>query len=139
MKLNEGLDRDGWLITGDMAVIDPLGHVTLTDRSKDVIKSGGEWISSIQLEDVALSHPEVLQAAVIAVAHDKWQERPLLLVVRKQGSTLDAKTLLDHMRPKIASWWLPDAVEFLTEFPMTGTGKVQKMALRDKFRGYKVG
>ena len=138
MKLNEGLDRDGWLITGDMAVIDPLGHVTLTDRSKDVIKSGGEWISSIQLEDVALSHPEVLQAAVIAIAHEKWQERPLLLVVRKKGSTLDAKTLLDHMRPKIASWWVPDAVEFLDEFPMTGTGKVQKMALREKFKENKV-
>jgi len=138
MKLNEGLDRDGWLITGDMAVIDPLGHVTLTDRSKDVIKSGGEWISSIQLEDVALSHPEVLQAAVIAIAHEKWQERPLLLVVRKKGSTLDAKTLLDHMRPKIASWWVPDAVEFLDEFPMTGTGKVQKIALREKFKEYKV-
>jgi len=138
MKLNEGLDRDGWLITGDMAVIDPLGHVTLTDRSKDVIKSGGEWISSIQLEDVALSHPEVLQAAVIAIAHEKWQERPLLLVVRKKGSTLDAKTLLDHMHPKIASWWVPDAVEFLDEFPMTGTGKVQKIALREKFKEYKV-
>jgi len=120
-------------------VIDPLGHVTLTDRSKDVIKSGGEWISSIQLEDVALSHPEVLQAAVVAIAHEKWQERPLLLVVRRKDSTLDAKTLLDHMRPKIASWWVPDAVEFLDELPMTGTGKVQKMALREKFKGYKVG
>jgi acyl-CoA synthetase (AMP-forming)/AMP-acid ligase II len=139
LKLNEGLDRDGWLITGDMAVIDSLGHVTLTDRSKDVIKSGGEWISSIQLEDVALSHPEVLQAAVIAIAHEKWQERPLLLVVRKTGSMLDAKTLLDHMRPRIASWWMPDAVEFLNELPMTGTGKVQKLALREKFKGYKVG
>lgn len=138
MKLNEGLDKDGWLITGDMAVIDPLGHVTLTDRSKDVIKSGGEWISSIQLEDCALSHPDVLQAAVIAINHEKWQERPLLLVVRKQGSTLDGKTLLDHMRPRIASWWMPDAVEFMDEFPMTGTGKVQKMALREKFRDYKV-
>ncbi|MFO1114664.1 MAG: long-chain fatty acid--CoA ligase [Beijerinckiaceae bacterium] len=138
MKLNEGLDKDGWLITGDMAVIDPLGHVTLTDRSKDVIKSGGEWISSIQLEDCALSHPEVLQAAVIAINHEKWQERPLLLVVRKQGSTLDGKTLLEHMRPRIASWWMPDAVEFLDEFPMTGTGKVQKMALREKFREYKI-
>jgi 3-(methylthio)propionyl---CoA ligase len=136
MKLDEGLDEHGWLITGDMAVIDPLGHVSLTDRSKDVIKSGGEWISSIQLEDCALSHPDVLQAAVIAINHEKWQERPLLLVVRRQGSTLDAKTLLDHMKPRIASWWMPDAVEFLDEFPMTGTGKVQKMALREKFRGY---
>ena len=139
MKLNEGVDRDGWLITGDMAVIDPQGHVTLTDRSKDVIKSGGEWISSIQLEDVALSHPDVLQAAVVAIAHEKWQERPLLLVVRKKGATVDAKTLLDHMRPKVASWWMPDAVEFRDEFPMTGTGKVLKSALREKFRGYRAG
>ncbi|RXG98456.1 long-chain fatty acid--CoA ligase [Bradyrhizobium zhanjiangense] len=138
MKLEEGLDRDGWLITGDMAVIDSQGHVTLTDRSKDVIKSGGEWISSIQLEDVALSHPDVLQAAVVAISHDKWQERPLLLVVRKKGATVDGKALLDHMRPKIASWWLPDAVEFLDEFPMTGTGKVLKSALREKFREYRV-
>jgi 3-(methylthio)propionyl---CoA ligase len=138
MKLDEGLDRDGWLITGDMAVIDPQGHVTLTDRSKDVIKSGGEWISSIQLEDVALSHPDVLQAAVVAINHEKWQERPLLLVVRKKGATVDGKTLLEHMRPKIASWWMPDAVEFMDEFPMTGTGKVLKSALREKFKGYRV-
>ena len=136
VKLNEGLDPEGWLITGDMAVIDPMGHVSLTDRSKDVIKSGGEWISSIQLEDCALSHPDVLQAAVIAISHEKWQERPLLLVVRRQGSTLDARTLLDHMKPKIASWWMPDAVEFMDEFPMTGTGKVQKMELRKKFKDY---
>ena len=139
MKLNEGLDADGWLITGDMALIDGQGHVSLTDRSKDVIKSGGEWISSIQLEDAALSHPDVLQAAVIAVSHDKWQERPLLLVVRRQGSTVEGQAILDHMRPKLASWWMPDAVEFLDEFPMTGTGKVQKMALRSRFKDYRVG
>ncbi|HRY02890.1 MAG TPA: long-chain fatty acid--CoA ligase [Beijerinckiaceae bacterium] len=138
MKLNEGLDADGWLITGDMALIDGQGHVSLTDRSKDVIKSGGEWISSIQLEDAALSHPDVLQAAVIAVSHDKWQERPLLLVVRRQGSTVEGQAILDHMRPKLASWWMPDAVEFLDEFPMTGTGKVQKMALRSRFKDYRV-
>ncbi len=137
LKLNEGLDPDGWLITGDMAIIDPQGHMSLTDRSKDVIKSGGEWISSIQLEDAALSHPDVLQAAVIAIAHDKWQERPLLLIVRRQGATVDARALLDHMRPKIASWWMPDAVEFMDEFPMTGTGKVQKMALRERFKTYR--
>ncbi len=139
MKLDEGVDADGWLITGDMAMIDPLGHVSLTDRSKDVIKSGGEWISSIQLEDAALSHPDVLQAAVIAVSHEKWQERPLLLVVRRQGATVDGQAILDHMRPKIAGWWMPDAVEFLDEFPMTGTGKVQKMALRTRFKDYRVG
>ena len=138
MKLNEGLDADGWLVTGDMALIDGQGHVSLTDRSKDVIKSGGEWISSIQLEDAALSHPDVLQAAVIAVSHDKWQERPLLLVVRRQGSTVEGQAILDHMRPKLASWWMPDAVEFLDEFPMTGTGKVQKMALRSRFKDYRV-
>ncbi len=139
MKLDEGVDADGWLITGDMAVIDSQGHVSLTDRSKDVIKSGGEWISSIQLEDAALSHPDVLQAAVIAVAHEKWQERPLLLVVRRQGATVDGQQILDHMRPKLASWWMPDAVEFLEELPMTGTGKVQKMALRSRFKEYRVG
>ncbi len=139
MKLNEGVDADGWLITGDMAVIDSQGHVSLTDRSKDVIKSGGEWISSIQLEDAALSHPDVLQAAVIAVSHDKWQERPLLLVVRRQGATVDGQAILDHMRPRLASWWMPDAVEFMDEFPMTGTGKVQKMALRTRFKDYRVG
>jgi len=138
MKLNEGIDAEGWLITGDMALIDPLGHVSLTDRSKDVIKSGGEWISSIQLEDAALSHPEVLQAAVIAVSHEKWQERPLLLIVRRQGSTVDGQAILDHMRPRLASWWMPDAVEFLEEFPMTGTGKVQKMALRSRFKDYQI-
>ncbi|MFV0279182.1 MAG: long-chain fatty acid--CoA ligase [Rhodoblastus sp.] len=138
MKLDEGLDAEGWLVTGDMATIDPLGHVCLTDRSKDVIKSGGEWISSIQVEDAALSHPDVLQAAVIAVAHDKWQERPLLLIVRRQGANVDAQAILDHMRPKLASWWMPDAVEFLEEFPMTGTGKVQKLALRSRYKDYRV-
>ena len=135
-KSDEGLDQDGWLITGDMAVIDPQGHVTLTDRSKDVIKSGGEWISSIQLEDIAMSHPDVMQAAVIAIPHEKWQERPLLLVVRRQGSALDQAALLEHMRPKLASWWLPDAVEFINELPMSGTGKVQKMVLRERFKDY---
>ncbi|MFT4096183.1 MAG: long-chain fatty acid--CoA ligase [Rhodoblastus sp.] len=139
MKLNEGVDPDGWLITGDMALIDRQGHVSLTDRSKDVIKSGGEWISSIQLEDAALSHPDVLQAAVIAVTHEKWQERPLLLIVRRQGATVDGPAILDHMRPKLASWWMPDAVEFMDEFPMTGTGKVQKMALRSRFKDYRAG
>ncbi len=137
-KRDDGLDAQGWLITGDMATIDPMGHISLTDRSKDVIKSGGEWISSIQLEDAALAHPDVLQAAVVAIPHEKWQERPLLLIVRKKGASVDAKTLLDFMRPKIASWWMPDAVEFLDEFPMTGTGKVQKNALRARYKDFKV-
>lgn len=136
-KRDDGLDPQGWLITGDLATIDPMGHITLTDRSKDVIKSGGEWISSIQLEDAALSHPDVLQAAVIAIAHDKWQERPLLLVVRRPGSEVSGADILDHMRPKVASWWMPDAVEFIAALPMTGTGKVQKNSLRERFKDYR--
>jgi fatty-acyl-CoA synthase len=130
------LDEQGWLKTGDMATIDPDGHILLTDRSKDVIKSGGEWISSIQLEDAALSHPAVLQAAVIAVPHPKWQERPLLLVVLKEGARVAAADMLDHLRPKIASWWLPDAVEFVDKLPMTATGKVHKLTLREQFKDY---
>ncbi|HLJ64046.1 MAG TPA: long-chain fatty acid--CoA ligase, partial [Stellaceae bacterium] len=118
------LDRHGYLKTGDMAVIDAQAQVTLTDRSKDVIKSGGEWISSIQIEDAVASHPAVLQAAVIAVAHPRWQERPLLLVVKREGHRVTKAELLDHLRPRLASWWLPDAVEFLEKLPLTGTGKV---------------
>ncbi|MGO8917724.1 MAG: long-chain fatty acid--CoA ligase [Stellaceae bacterium] len=130
------LDEEGWLKTGDMAVIDPQGHILLTDRSKDVIKSGGEWISSIRLEDAALSHPAVLQAAVIAVPHPTWQERPLLLVVRKEGAPLTATAMLDHLRARVASWWLPDAVEFVEKFPMTATGKVHKLTLRAQYSDY---
>ncbi len=135
-EVGAALDDAGWLKTGDMATIDPQGHILLTDRSKDVIKSGGEWISSIQLEDAALSHPDVLQAAVIAIRHPKWQERPLLLVVRKEGARVTAQELLDHMRPRVASWWLPDAIEFVEKFPMTATGKVHKLTLREQFKDY---
>jgi acyl-CoA synthetase (AMP-forming)/AMP-acid ligase II len=134
----DALDAEGWLKTGDMATIDAEGHVFLTDRAKDVIKSGGEWISSIELEDAALSHPEVLQAAVIAVPHAKWQERPLLLVVRKAGSHLTAEALLDYLRPRLARWWLPDAVEFVDKFPMTATGKIYKLSLREQYRDYRL-
>jgi acyl-CoA synthetase (AMP-forming)/AMP-acid ligase II len=130
------LDAEGFLLTGDMATIDAQGQIMLTDRSKDVIKSGGEWISSIALEGVAAGHPEVLQAAVIGVAHPIWQERPLLVVVRKQGSTLDAKTLRAFMQDKVASWWLPDDVTFIDQMPMTATGKIHKLTLRDRFKGY---
>jgi fatty-acyl-CoA synthase len=138
LKRNDGLDAQGYLMTGDMAVIDSEGHVTLTDRSKDVIKSGGEWISSIQLEDIALSHPAVLQAAVISVPHPKWQERPLLLVVKRQGADVSATELIEHMRPRVAKWWLPDAVEFLDKLPMTGTGKIHKLTLRQQFKDYRL-
>jgi fatty-acyl-CoA synthase len=139
LKANESaLDAQGFLKTGDMAVLDPQGYVTLTDRSKDVIKSGGEWISSIQLEDAAASHPDVLQAAVIAVPHPKWQERPLLLVVRRQGRKVTADELMAHLAPKVAKWWLPDAVEFLDQFPMTATGKIHKLTLRQQFKDYRL-
>jgi fatty-acyl-CoA synthase len=130
------LDAKGFLKTGDMATIDPDGYVALTDRSKDVIKSGGEWISSIALENVAAGHPEVLQAAVIGVAHPKWQERPLLIVVRRQGSELDKNALLAFMEGKVASWWMPDDVVFVDALPMTGTGKIHKLTLREQFKGH---
>ena len=136
---NEGgsaLDDQGWLKTGDLATIAPDGRILLTDRSKDVIKSGGEWISSIDLENLAVGHPEVMQAAVIAVPHPKWQERPLLIVVRKPGSTLDAQRMIDFMRGKVADWWLPDDVAFVDALPMTGTGKVHKLSLRMQFSHY---
>jgi fatty-acyl-CoA synthase len=123
------LDEQGWLKTGDLATIDPDGYLSLTDRSKDVIKSGGEWISSIELENVASGHPAVLQAAAIGIAHPKWQERPLLVVTEE---------LLDFMRGKVASWWLPDAVEFIEQMPLTGTGKLWKLKLRERFKDYRL-
>jgi len=138
---NEGgsaLDEQGWLKTGDLATIDAAGRIQLTDRSKDVIKSGGEWISSVELENLAVGHPEVLQAAVIAVPHPKWQERPLLVVVRKPGATVDAAGLLAFLRGKVADWWLPDDVAFVDAMPMTGTGKVHKLTLRQQFAGHRL-
>ncbi len=140
LKMGPGsaTDADGWLITGDMAVIDPQGHLTLTDRSKDVIKSGGEWISSVQLENAAIGHPAVLQAAVIAIAHPKWQERPLLLVMRKAGAQLSAAELMEYLSDKVAKWWLPDAIEFVDQLPMTATGKVHKLTLRQTYKDYHV-
>jgi fatty-acyl-CoA synthase len=132
------LDGDGWLITGDIASIDGDGYIAISDRAKDVIKSGGEWISSLELEAVATKHPDVLQAAVIGVAHPKWQERPLLVVLRRPGSTLMAPALLEFFRGKVVDWWLPDAVVFVEEMPMTGTGKIQKTALRERFKDYQL-
>ena len=136
---NEGgsaVDDQGWLKTGDLATIAPDGRIQLTDRSKDVIKSGGEWISSVELENLAMGHPAVLQAAVIAVPHPRWQERPLLVVVRKPGATLDADAMLAFMRGKIVDWWLPDDVAFVDSMPMTGTGKIHKLTLRQQFANH---
>jgi fatty-acyl-CoA synthase len=128
----------GWLHTGDVALLHANGYVELADRSKDVIKSGGEWISSVELENAAMGHPEIAEAAVIAVEHPKWQERPLLIAVRMPDSQITDQQILDYLREKVASWWLPDAVEFLDELPHTGTGKIYKLKLREAFADYKL-
>lgn len=128
---------DGWFETGDVATIDPEGYLAITDRTKDVIKSGGEWISSIELENTAMGHPGVAEAAVIGVAHPKWTERPLLVVVRGQGATVDRDELLAYFKDKVAGWWIPDDVAFVEELPHTATGKVRKIELRRQFADYR--
>jgi fatty-acyl-CoA synthase len=128
------LDKDGWFATGDVATIDADGFMEITDRSKDVIKSGGEWISSIQLENIAVSHPDVAEAAVIAAIHPKWDERPLLLVVPASGKTVDPASVLALYEGKVAKWWLPDEVVVVPELPHTATGKLLKTALRTAYR-----
>lgn len=128
------LDADGWFASGDVATIDPDGYVQITDRSKDVIKSGGEWISSIDLENAAVAHPGVQEAAVIGLPHEKWQERPLLIVVPKAGQAPSKDELLAFLSGRVAKWWLPDDVAFVDELPHTATGKLQKTKLREQFR-----
>ncbi len=130
------LDADGFFDTGDVATVDADGYMQITDRSKDVIKSGGEWISSIDLENVAMGHPAVAEAAVIGVPHPKWQERPLLVVVTKQGSDVSRDELLGFLAGKVAKWCVPDDAVFVDELPHTATGKLQKMKLREMFRDY---
>ena len=131
-------DEEGWFSTGDVATLDPDGYMRITDRSKDVIKSGGEWISSIDLENIAVGHPEVAEAAVIGVPHPKWDERPLLLVVRRKGSSLSKEDMLAFFEGKIAKWWMPDDVVFVEELPHTATGKLLKTKLRDDFADYRL-
>ncbi len=130
------LDADGWFATGDVATIDADGFMEITDRSKDVIKSGGEWISSITLENIAVSHPDVAEAAVIAATHKKWDERPLLLVVAAPGKTVDPASVLALYEGKVAKWWLPDEVLVVPELPHTATGKLLKTALRTQFKDH---
>jgi acyl-CoA synthetase (AMP-forming)/AMP-acid ligase II len=130
------LDADGWFPTGDVAKIDGEGYVILTDRSKDVIKSGGEWISSIDLENAAVAHPDVQEAAVIGMPHPRWQERPLLIVVPKPGTEPTRGEILGFLAERVAKWWLPDDVTFVTDLPHTATGKLQKAKLREQFRGH---
>lgn len=128
-----GADDQGWFATGDVATIDPDGYMQITDRSKDVIKSGGEWISSITLENIAVAHPDVAEAAIIAATHPKWDERPLLLVVPKEGRTIDTDALLMSFTGHVPKWWLPDAVLAVDSLPHTATGKINKLALRGRY------
>jgi fatty-acyl-CoA synthase len=130
------LDSEGFFDTGDVATIDAYGYMQITDRSKDVIKSGGEWISSIDLENLAVGHPKVAEAAVIGIRHPKWDERPLLVIVLKKGENATKDELLGFMQGKIAKWWMPDDVAFVTEIPHTATGKIQKTTLRQQFKDY---
>jgi fatty-acyl-CoA synthase len=125
--------RDGWFPTGDIATIDPYGTLQIRDRVKDLIKTGGEWISSIDLENTAIAHPAVAQCAVIGVKHPKWQERPLLFVVRKPGHSLESVDMLSFLAARVAKWWVPEEVIFLDSLPVGGTGKVQKILLREKY------
>jgi fatty-acyl-CoA synthase len=130
--------QDGWFPTGDVATIDQDGYMQITDRSKDVIKSGGEWIGTIDLENIAVSHPAVMQAACIGVPHPKWDERPLLVVVLRPGMSVTREELLKFYEGKIAKWWLPDDVVFTDALPLGGTGKVQKNKLRDIYKDHKL-
>jgi fatty-acyl-CoA synthase len=131
------VDANNWFDTGDVAVIHPDNSLRLTDRAKDVIKSGGEWISSIELENAAVGCPGVAEAAAIGVPHPKWDERPLLLIVRDEDSAVTDSDVREFLSDKVARWWLPDAIEFVDELPHTGTGKLSKKDLRDRYRDYR--
>ena len=130
------LDEEGFFDTGDVATIDPLGFMQITDRSKDVIKSGGEWISSIEIENIAVGHEKIQEAAVIGIAHPKWDERPLLVIVKNEGADISKEEVLGFLEGKIAKWWMPDDVAFVDEIPHTATGKIQKLTLREQFADY---
>ncbi len=132
------IDEEGYFCTGDVATLDADGFLQLVDRAKDVIKSGGEWISSIDVENAAMGHPGVAEAAIIGVAHPKWQERPLLIVVPREGHAVDKASVLDFLSTRIAKWWLPDDVVFVKELPHTATGKLLKTKLREQYRDYRL-
>jgi len=134
----DAVGPDQWFDTGDVAVIHPDGTLQITDRTKDVIKSGGEWISSVDLENAAVGHPAIAEAAAIGIFHPKWDERPILVAVKVSGKDVSAEELRAYLADKVAKWWLPDAVEFVAEIPHTGTGKISKKDLRDQFRDYKL-
>jgi fatty-acyl-CoA synthase len=128
----------GWFPTGDVVNIDAEGYIQITDRSKDVIKSGGEWISSIDLENIAIAHPAIAEAAVIGVKHPKWDERPIVVAVKKPGQDVSKDELLRFYEGKIAKWWTPDDVVFVNELPHTATGKLSKLTLRQQLKDYRL-
>ena len=134
----DATDADGWFDTGDIATIDESGYMQITDRAKDLVKSGGEWISSVDLENTAMGHPQVALAAVIGVCHPKWQERPLLLVKPAPGAVLTKEQVLDFLQDKVVKWWLPDDVVFVADIPLTAAGKISKVTLRAQFQGYQL-
>jgi fatty-acyl-CoA synthase len=131
-------DAEGWFDTGDVAILHPDGVMQITDRSKDVIKSGGEWISSIELENAAVGCAGVAEAAAVGIAHPKWDERPLLLVVKKEGATVTPEQILDHLSKHVAKWWLPDEILFVDSLPHTATGKLLKTAIREQYKDHKL-
>jgi len=134
----DSTDADGWFATGDVATIDRHGLMEITDRTKDIVKSGGEWISSIQLENIAVGHPDVAEAAIVGARHPKWDERPLLIVTAKPGRTIDPAELLASYAGQVAKWWTPDEVVIVEQLPHTATGKLNKLALRQQFRNFKL-
>jgi acyl-CoA synthetase (AMP-forming)/AMP-acid ligase II len=133
----DATDDEQWFDTGDVACLHPDGTMQITDRSKDVIKSGGEWISSIELENAAVGLPGVAEAAAIGIPHPLWDERPLLCVVRSEGSDVSADQIISHLRKHVASWWIPNAIEFVDTLPHTATGKLSKLQLRQRFKDYR--
>ena len=133
---NDAVDKNGWFDTGDISVLDQDGYMTIKDRAKDVIKSGGEWISSIDLENAAFGHPEVAEACVVGIPHPKWDERPMLFIVTNTGEEIDKQSILDFLASKVAKWWLPDEIIFLKELPHGATGKLQKFELREEYTNY---
>jgi len=134
---NDKWTEDGWFRTSDVGTVNAEGYLKIVDRTKDLIKSGGEWISSVDLENALVAHPEIREAAVIAVAHPKWQERPVAVIVAQEGAALSPQALRDFLSPKFAKWQLPDAFVFVEELPHTSTGKLLKAELRRRFRDWK--
>ncbi len=135
---HDAADAEGWFDTGDVAIMHPDGVMQITDRAKDVIKSGGEWISSIELENAAMGCPGVAEAAAVGVPHPKWDERPLLLVVRKEGSDVSGEEITAYLTNHVAKWWLPDEIKFVDSLPHTATGKLLKRQLRDEYKSYQL-